>query len=82
MKKSSAASRVSERASTLFVVLLVEPETGNLLAQLEPTPGNDLIALAFNSDASELAVPRVDASPRIWHLRHIREQLAALSLAW
>jgi hypothetical protein len=61
---------------------LDEPATGALLAQLEPRPGNDLITLAFNSDASELAVTRVDAPPQVWHLRRIREQLAGMSLDW
>jgi WD40 repeat protein len=78
----SADGKLLAIAYSRAIVRLVEPETGNLLAQLEPTPGNDLIALAFNSDASELAVTQVDAPPQIWHLRHIREQLAAMSLAW
>ncbi len=78
----SSDGRLMALAYSRSVIRLVEPATGNILAQLEPVPGNDIIALAFNADASELAVTRVDAPPQIWHLRHLQEQLATMSLAW
>ncbi len=78
----SADGKILAVAYTRSIIRLVEPNSGDLLAQLEPVPGNDLITLAFNSDASELAVTRVNAPPQIWHLRRIRQQLAEMSLDW
>ncbi len=78
----SSDGRLMALTYSRSVIRLVEPATGNLLAQLEPVPANDIVGLAFNADASELAVTRVDAPPQIWHLRHLQEQLAAMSLEW
>jgi eukaryotic-like serine/threonine-protein kinase len=69
-------------ASTTRDVHLVSVDTGEVLAELQPTPDNEIIALAFNPDGSELALTRVSAPPQIWHLGRIRKELAALGLDW
>jgi eukaryotic-like serine/threonine-protein kinase len=69
-------------AYTRNSVRLIAPETGATLAEFEPTPERQLIALAFNSDASELALTRTAAPPQVWHLSRIRQRLTALKLDW
>lgn len=64
------------------VVHLVSPETGATLAQIDPSSDDETLALAFNGDASELALARMRSCPQIWHLTAIRKQLTLSGLDW
>ena len=63
-------------------IRLVVPETGELLAEINPIPDNEIVTLAFNHDASLLAVSRAGLTAQIWKLKRMREQLSALHLDW
>jgi WD40 repeat protein len=63
-------------------VRLISPETAVTLADIEPVPERPLIALAFNPDATELAITRTAAPPQIWHLSRIRRRLTEMNLDW
>ncbi|MBU6401663.1 MAG: hypothetical protein KGS61_15205, partial [Verrucomicrobia bacterium] len=78
----SSDGRLLALAETRGVVHLVSPETGETLAQIEPAPAGELVSLAFNADASLLAMTLVGAPPQVWNLRYIRQQLAAMHLNW
>ncbi|HZR20420.1 MAG TPA: serine/threonine-protein kinase [Verrucomicrobiae bacterium] len=78
----SRDGKVLALASTTRDVHLISVDTGKVLAELQPAPDNEIIALAFNHDESELALTRVSAPPQIWHLARIRKELAALGLNW
>lgn len=69
-------------ADTSSLVHLVSPQTGETLAQLEPFPRNEIIAMTFNPGASQLAINRVGAPTQIWNLRRIRQHLAQMRLDW
>ena len=78
----SEDSKVLAVAYTRGVVRLLSPDTGKTIAQLEPTPDNEVVALALNGDLSEMAVTRFGEPPQIWRLDHIRHDLAAMGLDW
>ena len=78
----SADGKLLALTYTTRNVHLVSPGTGELLAELEPMPDNEIIALALSPDGSELGLTRVGAPPQLWHLGRIRKELAALGLDW
>jgi WD40 repeat protein len=78
----SADSKVLALAYTRGVVRLIEPDSGQTIAQLEPTPDNEVIGLALNADLSELAMTRFGEPPQIWRLSRIRHELTAMGLDW
>ncbi len=78
----SGDGRVLAMAMTRSTVKLVASQTGETLAQLEPLPASEIVALALNSDSSELAITRFAERPEVWHLNRIRSQLQALGLDW
>jgi hypothetical protein len=78
----SADGKLLALADTTRNVHLISPDTGELLAELEPSPDNEIIALAFSPDTRELALTRVGAPPQIWHLGRLRKELASLGLDW
>jgi WD40 repeat protein len=67
---------------TRQTIHLLAPDTGEMLAQLEPLPESEIISMVFNSDGSKLAVSRVDLPPQIWNLKGLRQKLGALGLDW
>jgi WD40 repeat protein len=78
----SADGKLLALADTTRNVHLIAPDTGELLAKLEPAPDNEIISLAFSPDTSELALTRVGAPPQIWHLGRLRKELVSLGLDW
>ena len=78
----SADGKLLALTDTTRNVHLVSPDTGDLLAELEPAPDNEIIALAFSPNGAELALTRVGAPPQVWHLARIRKELAGLGLDW
>ncbi|HEX3719298.1 MAG TPA: serine/threonine-protein kinase [Verrucomicrobiae bacterium] len=64
------------------IVHLVSASSGETLAQIEPQPGNEILALEFNADASQLAISRKGAPVQVWNLDYVRRQLAGLGLDW
>lgn len=78
----SRDSKMLALTYTRGIVRLISPDTGATLAQLEPTPDNEVIALALNGDNSELAMTRYGEPPEVWHLRKIQGELAAMGLNW
>ncbi len=69
-------------AYTRGVVRLISPDTGQTIAQLEPAPDNEVVALALTADLSELAATRFGEPPQVWRLDKIRQDLAAMKLDW
>lgn len=78
----SRDGRILALADSTRTVHLLSVATGQLLAELQPMPDNEIIALAFSADGSELALTRVGAPPQIWHLGRLRQDLAGLGLDW
>jgi serine/threonine protein kinase/WD40 repeat protein len=65
------------------LVLLVDPDSGQEFATLEPPPEapRGIHWLAFSPDGGRLAVS-IDTEFRVWDLRRIRAQLAEMGLDW
>jgi serine/threonine protein kinase/WD40 repeat protein/Flp pilus assembly protein TadD len=65
------------------IILLVEPETGRTLAQLESPDLCSVAAATFSPDGSCLVVLTSDGpAVHIWDLRGIRRRLAEMGLDW
>ena len=62
-----------------LAVQLVEPQTGKRLAILEAPDAVSVGQLAFNQDATQLAV-LVDNQIQLWDLRELRRGLAKIGL--
>jgi WD40 repeat protein len=69
---------------TRRVIQLVDPQTGESLATLEPPdPGaGGICSLCFNGDGSTLVAATDNHCLQIWDLRKIRRQLRAMGLDW
>jgi WD40 repeat protein len=78
----SSDGKILALAYNRSTVRLISPETGATLAEIDPVPERQLIALAFSADATELAITRTAAPPQIWHLSRIRRRLAEMKLDW
>ena len=75
-------SRMAAVAYSTKLVYLVDPTTGSQLAKLEASQPANIASLAFSPDGTKLAVCGWDSIIRLWDLRLIRQQLAAMKLDW
>ncbi len=65
-----------------FVVHLIEPDSGRLLAVL-PNPSNDaILSLSFTPDGSRLAAATADRYVLVWRIDAIRRGLRDMGLDW
>jgi WD40 repeat protein/tRNA A-37 threonylcarbamoyl transferase component Bud32 len=69
-------------ARTNRLVQLINPATGDELANLEVAEQYNINSLRFSPDGSQLVVGRNNHLIHVWDLRKIREQLAKLGLDW
>jgi serine/threonine protein kinase/WD40 repeat protein len=68
------------RSPTL--VQLLDPRTGQTLANLATLDTRRIYHLCFNADGTRLAAGRDNQVITVWDLRQIRNQLAAVGLDW
>lgn len=78
----SPDGRVLAVTHTLRQVRLLEPETGDTLANLDAPSPERITALAFSGDGSVLAAGTDSGVIQIWRLRDLRQRLAAMGLDW
>jgi eukaryotic-like serine/threonine-protein kinase len=65
------------------IILLVEPETGRVLAHLDSPDLCSVQSATFSPDGSRLVITtREDPGIRVWDLRSVRRQLFAMGLDW
>jgi serine/threonine protein kinase/WD40 repeat protein len=63
-------------------VKLFHPATGRELATLMVADPQNIVAMRFSPDGSQLAVATIGHVVQLWDLRDIRRQLQALNLDW
>jgi eukaryotic-like serine/threonine-protein kinase len=79
----SPDSQVLAFETSYGIIRLVHPETGQDLAQLEDPDHDAASFMTFSPDAARLVVTASNShSLRVWDLRALREQLAAMGLDW
>jgi tetratricopeptide (TPR) repeat protein len=66
----------------LFLVQLIDPDTGAELADLEMPDADSITSLAFNRDGTLLAAGRENQVVHVWDLRRLRSRLAKFGLDW
>ncbi|MGE3313185.1 MAG: protein kinase, partial [Limisphaerales bacterium] len=69
-------------ASDLRTVTLVDPHTGEALADLDAPDPQMILQLTLSADASFLAAVTTGDSVQVWNLRELRQELAMLGLDW
>jgi WD40 repeat protein len=74
------ALATSPTAIKLFEVSADSPPVVFELAMLESLDPTPLVALAFNSDASRLAMAAADQTVQVWNLAQIRKELRRMKL--
>jgi WD40 repeat protein len=78
----SADGRIAAISITPRLIELIAVATGEELATLEAPDSQNVGFLKFSPDSTQLAVTAFHAPVRLWDLRKIREQLAAMNLDW
>ena len=76
--------RMAAVASTADLVELVDLSTGKELATLESSAPQDINALEFSPDGSQLAVNGIGQAHylQLWNLSSLRQKLKAMNLDW
>jgi signal transduction histidine kinase len=67
---------------TLRQVRLLDPQTGDTLANLDAPSPERITAVAFSGDGSVLSAGTDNGVIQIWRLRDLRQRLAAMGLDW
>jgi WD40 repeat protein len=78
----TADGKVMASAHSVSLIKLVETDSGRELAALDPPKFEHVADLAISADGSWLAVSSNARGVRVWDLRRIRQQLAAMNLDW
>ncbi len=80
----SADSRIAAVTSTADLVKLVDLASGNELATLESSAPQEIIALEFSPDGSQLTVTGLGQTHylQLWNLTSLRQKLKAMNLDW
>jgi WD40 repeat protein len=74
--------RIAALRSDRSKVLLIEIATGRELGLLESPDAHDVSAICFVADDTRLVVSMDKYPMRVWDLRRVRQQLAAMNLDW